>query len=55
MTGSKENIKIFLSSGGVTAVTKVREQRPNDENVQEPLRMLMEPVVKELSCWTEAK
>jgi hypothetical protein len=53
--GNKESMQIFLRSGGVSAVTKVREQWPDDNTVQKVVRKVMEPVVKELSCWTQAK
>jgi hypothetical protein len=57
VAASKENTELFISSGGVTTVAKVREEWPDDDmsHVHEAVRKLMEPVVKQLSCWTQAK
>jgi hypothetical protein len=52
---SKRNNELFISSGGVTTVAKVRKEWPDHDGIQEVVRKLMEPVVKELSCWTHAK
>jgi hypothetical protein len=48
--GSKED-----SSGGVTTVTKVREQWPDDDKVQEAVRKLTKPIVRELNSWSTTK
>jgi hypothetical protein len=54
---SKENTDLFISSGGVATVAKVRKEWPDNDDVKESVLKLMEPVVKELSCWacTEAE
>jgi hypothetical protein len=51
ITANKESTNIFLSSGGVTAVTKVRVPWPEDEIVQEVMK-LTKPIVKELNSWS---
>jgi hypothetical protein len=53
--GSMENTELFINSAGVAAVAKVRKEWSGIDEVQEAVRKLMEPVVKELSCWTQAK
>jgi hypothetical protein len=57
VAASKENTERFISSGGVTTVATVRKEWQHDDmsSVHEAVRKLMEPVVKELSCWTQAK
>jgi hypothetical protein len=52
---SKENTELCISSGGVTTMAKVRKEWPDDDNVEGAVRIPMEPVVKVLSCWTQAK
>jgi hypothetical protein len=53
LMGSKVDTKIFLSSGGVATLTKVREKWPDDEKVQEAVRELTKPIVNELNSWSE--
>jgi hypothetical protein len=53
--GHKENTKLFLSSGGVTALTKVKQNWPDNDIVQNAVRALMIPVLTELYCWTQVK
>jgi hypothetical protein len=55
INGHKENTKLFLSSGGVTALTKVKQNWPDNDIVQNAVRALMIPVLKELYCWTQVK
>ncbi len=57
VAASKENTQRFICNGGVTTVASVRKEWQHDEmsQVHEAVRKLMEPVVKELSCWTQAK
>jgi hypothetical protein len=52
---SKENTKLFISSGGVATVAKVRKQWPDDDDVEESVQMLMGPLIQELTCWAQAK
>jgi hypothetical protein len=57
LAASKETTERFISNGGVTTVASVRLEWQHDDMspVHEAVRKLMEPVVKELSCWTQAK
>ena len=57
VAASKENAELFISSGGVTTVANVREEWQHEDMsyVHEAVRKLMEPVVKQLSCWTQVK
>lgn len=53
--GHKENTKLFLNSGGVTAWAKIKEHWLDNEIVQNALRALMIPVLNELIGWTQVK
>jgi hypothetical protein len=54
VAASKENIERFIDSGGVTTVAALRREWQHDDmaHVHIAVQTLMEPVVKELSCWT---
>jgi hypothetical protein len=52
---SKENTELFISSSGVATMAKVRKACPDDDEVEEAVRVLMTPVLKELSSWSQAK
>lgn len=55
IAGEKESTELFISVGGVTAVSKVKSKWPDDDEVQKAVRVLMGPVSKELNGWTKAK
>jgi hypothetical protein len=57
VAASKENTERFIDSGGLTTVAGIRKHWQHDDTspVHEAVRKLMEPVVKELSCWAQAK
>jgi hypothetical protein len=48
---NKDNMQIFHKSGGVAAVTRVKELWPDEADVQTSVRKLMGPIVKELNSW----
>jgi flagellin-specific chaperone FliS len=49
--GSKENTKLFMHFGGVAALTRVREECPDNERVQAGVRTLAKLIVEEMKTW----
>jgi hypothetical protein len=54
MTGNyQENIRRFIREGGATALARVREEWPYDDDVQPPVRALAKLAVDEMKTWAE--
>jgi hypothetical protein len=50
---SKENTKLLISLGGATAVAKVREECPDDNDVQTEVRSLAKSIGTEMKSWAD--
>jgi hypothetical protein len=49
ITNDNKGIKLLLRSGGVAAAIKVKEQWPDHDDIQQAVKKLMIPLLKELN------
>jgi hypothetical protein len=52
VNGSNENTGLLITLGGATAVAKVRNKWPNNDNVQTQVRCLNTLIVAEMKTWS---